>query len=104
MDDYVIVGSGLTGAVIARELTDAGHRVLVIERRSHVGGNVCEETHDSGIPFHTYGPHYFRTNSEKLSSFVLRFATFRPFEAVLKSYVDGHFETWPIAGSYIRRE
>jgi UDP-galactopyranose mutase len=103
MDDYIIVGSGLTGAVIARELHDAGNRVLVLERRSHIGGNVCEETHPSGIPFHTYGPHYFRTNSEKLWSFVHRFANFRPFEAVLKSYVDGQFENWPIAGSYIRR-
>ena len=103
MDDYIIVGSGLTGAVIARELHDAGNRVLVIERRSHVGGNVCEEMHASGISFHTYGPHYFRTNSEKLWSFVHRFAHFRPFEAVLKSHVDGRFENWPIAGSYIRR-
>ena len=103
MDDYIIVGSGLSGAVIARELRDAGNRVLVIERRSHLGGNVSEETHESGIAFHTYGPHYFRTNSEKLWSFVHRFARFRPFEAVLKSYVDGQFENWPIAGSYIRR-
>jgi UDP-galactopyranose mutase len=104
MDDYVIVGSGLTGAVIARELHGAGNRVLVIERRSQVGGNLCDETHDSGIQFHTYGPHYFRTNSEKLWAFVHRFAHFRPFEAVLKSHVDGRFENWPIAGSYIRRE
>jgi UDP-galactopyranose mutase len=103
MDDYLIVGSGLTGAVIARALSDAGHSVLVLERRPHIGGNVHEQTHESGIAFHTYGPHYFRTNSEKLWAYVHRFATFRPFEAVLKSLVDGQYENWPIAGSYIRR-
>ena len=101
--DYVIVGSGLTGAVIARLLTDAGREVLVLERRAHVGGNVHDHDHPSGIRIHTYGPHYFRTNSEKIWDFVRRFASFYHYEASLKSFVDGNFENWPIAGSYIRR-
>jgi UDP-galactopyranose mutase len=101
--DYVIVGSGLTGSVIARALFDAGHSVLVVERRPHCGGNVHDTLHESGIPVHTYGPHYFRTNSEKLWQFMQRFDRFRPFEAVLKSRVDGRYENWPIAASYVRR-
>lgn len=101
--DFVVVGSGLTGAVIARTLAEAGQSVLVVERRSHLGGNVFDETHQSGIRIHKYGPHYFRTNSDKIWQFVNRFARFQPFEAVLKSYVDGRYENWPVAGSYIRR-
>lgn len=101
--DHLIVGSGLTGAVIARRLADAGRAVLVLERRAHVGGNVHDHWHPSGIRVHTYGPHYFRTANDELWAFVNRFATFYPYEAALKSFVDGRFENWPIAGSYIRR-
>ncbi|MBM3854917.1 MAG: hypothetical protein FJ399_17485 [Verrucomicrobia bacterium] len=101
--DYVIVGTGLTGSVIARTLVDAGQSVLMVERRRHLGGNVHDAVHASGIRMHSYGPHYFRTSSDRLWAFVGRFATFRPFEAVLKSWVDGRHENWPIAASYIRR-
>jgi UDP-galactopyranose mutase len=100
--DCLIVGSGLTGAVIARTLTDAGKRVEVLDRRNHVGGNVHDHRHSSGVRIHTYGPHYFRTNSPELWAFVNRFAPFYRYEAVLKSLVDGRLENWPIAASYIR--
>lgn len=102
--EYLVVGSGLTGAVIARTLVDAGRRVLILDRRSHLGGNVHDHTHASGIRIHTYGPHYFRTNDDALWAFVNRFARFYKYEAALKSWVDGRHENWPIAGSYIHRE
>jgi UDP-galactopyranose mutase len=101
--DYVIAGSGLTGATIARMLIDAGREVIVLDRRPHPGGNVHDHLHPSGIRIHTYGPHYFRTNSERLWQFVRRFSPFSPYEAVIKSLVDGRLENWPIAASYIRR-
>ena len=101
--DYLIVGSGLTGAVIARTLADAGREVLVVDRRSHMGGNVHDHAHASGIRIHTYGPHYFRTSSERVWEFATRFAAFDPYEAALRSDVDGALEQWPIAGSYVRR-
>jgi len=59
--DYLVVGSGLTGSTIARNLKDSGRDVLVVDRRSHLGGNVHDHFHPSGIRVHTYGPHYFRT-------------------------------------------
>lgn len=101
--DYLVVGSGLTGATIARMLTDAGRDVVVLERRAHLGGNVHDHFHESGIRIHTYGPHYFRTSSDAIWGFVNRFAEFYPFEAVLMSEVDDHLEHWPIQEEYILR-
>jgi UDP-galactopyranose mutase len=101
--DYLVVGSGLTGATIARHLADHGREVLVIDRRPRIGGNVRDHLHPSGIRVHTYGPHYFRTNSAELWEYVNRFGKFRPFAAQVKSLVDGAYENWPIAASYVRR-
>ncbi|HUF08234.1 MAG TPA: FAD-dependent oxidoreductase [Rhodothermales bacterium] len=101
--DYVIVGSGLTGATIARLLTDAGREVVVLERRDHFGGNAFDHTHESGIRVHTYGPHYFRTSSDRIWSFVNRFASFYRYEARLKSQVDGKLENWPVSADYVTR-
>ena len=101
--DYLVVGSGLTGAVIARTLSDMGFRVLVLERRGHVGGNVHDHFHESGIRIHTYGPHYFRTNSEKIWNFVNRFSSFYNYEASLLSEVDGELAHWPVTSEYIKK-
>ena len=93
--DYVIVGSGLTGATIARLLRDVGRDVMVLERRPHLGGNVHSFNHESGIPIHTYGPHCFRTGNESTWKFVQRFAEFYKYEHRVVSLVDGKFEQWP---------
>ncbi|MCC7409551.1 MAG: NAD(P)-binding protein [Phycisphaeraceae bacterium] len=101
--DYLVVGSGLTGATMARVLADAGREVVVVDRREHVGGNVHDHVHASGIRIHTYGPHYFRTSSARIWEFATRFGGFYRYEAALKSLVEGAYENWPIAASYIRR-
>ena len=101
--DYLVVGSGLTGATMARLLHDAGREVLIVERRGHCGGNVHDHLHPSGIRIHTYGPHYFRTSSARIWAFVNRFATFYTYAACLKSYVDQAYENWPVNSSYIAK-
>lgn len=76
--DFLIVGSGLTGATIARELTDNGKRCLVLERRDHVGGNIYTELID-GIHVHRYGPHIFHTNDDSLWAYINRFVHMNRF-------------------------
>ena len=76
--DYLIVGAGLYGAVCARELKDAGKKVLVIDKRNHVAGNVYTEQIE-GIHVHRYGAHIFHTNLPEVWEYVQRFATFNRF-------------------------
>lgn len=76
--DYLIVGAGLYGAVCARELTNAGKRCLVIDRRSHIAGNIYTEC-ISDIHVHTYGAHIFHTNSKDIWEYVNRFAEFNHY-------------------------
>ena len=78
MYDYLIVGAGLYGAVCARQLTDAGKTVLVIDKRPHVAGNVYTERTE-GINVHKYGAHIFHTNDKRVWDYVNSFATFNRF-------------------------
>lgn len=76
--DYLIVGTGLFGAVFAREAADAGKRVLVIDKREHIGGNVFTEN-IAGINVHRYGAHIFHTNDEIVWNYVNQFTHFNRF-------------------------
>ena len=78
MYDYLMVGAGLFGAVFAREAADRGKKVLVIDRRNHIGGNVHTRLVE-GIWVHHYGAHIFHTNSKKVWDYVNRFAEFNRF-------------------------
>ena len=76
--DYLIVGAGLFGAVFAREATDAGRTCLVVDKRSHIAGNVYTENVE-GINVHRYGSHIFHTNNKAVWDYVNRFATFNRY-------------------------
>ena len=78
MYDYLIVGSGLFGSVFARQATDAGKKVMVIDKRPNIAGNVYTEKVE-GINFHKYGAHIFHTNNTEVWNYVNRFATFNRF-------------------------
>lgn len=72
MYDYLIVGSGLFGAVFAHYAKQRGFKSLVVDRRAHLGGNIYNSYHE-GIPVHTYGAHIFHTSNEKVWRFVNKF-------------------------------
>ena len=76
--DYLVVGAGLYGAVFARQAADRGKRVLVIEKRPHLAGNIYTENVE-GIPVHKYGAHIFHTNNKEVWEYVQRFAEFNRF-------------------------
>lgn len=78
MMDYLIVGSGLYGMVVARELTDLGYTVKVIDKRGHLGGNIYNEKIE-GINVHKYGAHIFHTSDERVWSYVNRFCDFNNY-------------------------
>ena len=78
MYDYLIVGAGLFGAVFAREATNAGKTCLVIDKRSHIAGNIYTED-VAGIPVHRYGAHIFHTNNKTVWDYVNRYAEFNRY-------------------------
>ena len=78
--DILIAGAGYAGAVAARALAEKGRRVLVLERRPHVGGNAYDCLDDSGVLIHQYGPHIFHTNDKKVFEFLSRFTQWRRYQ------------------------
>lgn len=76
--DYLVIGAGLSGSVIARELTDKGYKCVILEKRDSVGGNIRDEE-ISGINVHLYGPHIFKTNDFAIWAYVNRFTSFNNF-------------------------
>lgn len=79
--DAVVIGSGFAGSVVARELAErANKRVLIIEKRSHIGGNMYDDYDEAGILVHRYGPHIFHTNDKRAFDYINRFTEWRTYE------------------------
>lgn len=93
--DFLIVGAGMYGSVMARRLTDAGKKCLVIDKRPHVGGN-CYSEQVCGVEVHKYGPHIFHTNSEAVWKFLSRFASFNNYRHRVKASVRGVIYSLPV--------
>jgi UDP-galactopyranose mutase len=97
MFDYIIVGAGFAGCVMAERLANvADQKVLVVERRNHIGGNAYDFYDKHGILVHKYGPHIFHTNSRKVFDYLSRFTPWRTYEHRVLGSVDGQLVPVPI--------
>lgn len=97
MFDYLIVGAGLAGAVLAERLaTQAGKKIILIDKRNHVGGNTFDYFNEEGILVHKYGPHIFHTNSREVFEYLGQFTDWRPYEHRVLASVDGLLVPIPI--------
>ena len=95
--DYLIVGAGFAGSVLAERLASQhGARVLLIDRRPHVGGNAYDEKDEAGILYHKYGPHIFHTNSDMVVDYLSQFTQWRPYEHRVRAFVRGQLVPIPI--------
>ncbi len=87
--DIVIIGAGISGCTLAERYSSGkGIKVLLIDKRDHIGGNCYDETNKAGIRISKYGPHYFRTNDENTWEYIKKFSEWIPFEAKCLSCVD----------------
>ncbi len=96
MYDYLIVGAGLSGSVLAERLATSGKKVLIVDKRSHIGGNTYDFYNDDGLLVHKYGPHIFHTNSADVFHYLGRFTEWRPYEHRVLASVDGMMVPIPI--------
>lgn len=96
MFDYMIVGAGLAGGVLAERLANAGKMVLLVDKRNHIGGNTYDFYNTDGVLVHKYGPHIFHTNSKEVFNYLGQFTEWRPYEHRVLASVDGMLVPIPI--------
>ena len=97
MFDYLVVGAGFAGSVMAERLAaGSGKRVLIIDKRPHIGGNAYDEYDEHGILVHKYGPHIFHTNARDVFEYLSRFTEWRPYHHRVRACVDGQLVPIPI--------
>jgi len=97
MFDYLIVGAGFAGSVLAERLATQAHKkVLIIDKRNHIGGNTYDYYDEHGILVHKYGPHIFHTNSGEVFSYLSKFTQWRQYEHEVLASVDGQLVPIPI--------
>ena len=95
--DYLIVGAGFAGSILAERLASQhGAKILLIDRRPHVGGNAYDEPNEAGILYHKYGPHIFHTNSDMVVDYLSNFTEWRPYEHRVRAVVRDKLVPIPI--------
>jgi UDP-galactopyranose mutase len=102
--DYLIVGAGFAGSVLAERLAaGSDKRVLLVDRRPHIGGNAYDYYNDEGILVHLYGPHIFHTNAQQIADYLSRFTKWRPYEHRVLAHTDDLLVPIPINRTTINR-
>lgn len=97
MFDWLVVGAGFAGSVLAERLaSQRDEKVLVIDRRPHIGGNAYDHYNEAGLLVHRYGPHIFHTNSQAVFDYLSQFTSWRPYEHRVRAEVDGQLLPIPI--------
>lgn len=97
MFDFLIVGAGFAGSVIAQQMAvNFGKKVLIVDRRNHIGGNAYDHYNEHGILVHKYGPHIFHTNSRDVFDYLSKFTKWRNYEHRVLASVDGRLVPIPI--------
>lgn len=97
MYDYLIVGAGFAGSVLAERIANkTGRKVLIVDKRNHIGGNAYDHYDEAGILVHKYGPHIFHTNSKDVFEYLSKFTDWRPYEHRVLGSVDGQLVPIPI--------
>jgi UDP-galactopyranose mutase len=97
MFDFLIVGAGFAGSVLAERITSQlGKTCLIVEKRNHIGGNAYDHYDGAGVLLHTYGPHYFRTNSQRIIDYLSQFTEWRQVEYKILSWTHGRYWQFPI--------
>lgn len=95
---YVIVGAGLAGITMAERIATQLHeKVLVIDKRAQVGGNVYDEYNSDGILVQMYGPHTFHTNDKEVFDYICQYTKWHEYQHRVQSYVNGNFVPMPIS-------
>jgi len=95
--DHLVVGAGFFGAVVAERLADHGRKVLVVDRRDHIGGNSWSTCHpETGIEYHPYGLHVFHTSNRKVKSYIDRFGSLNGYRHRVLARVEGRCFPFPI--------
>jgi UDP-galactopyranose mutase len=103
MQTVLVVGAGLSGATVARQLAEQGYTVRVVDQRDHIGGNCYDFVNEQGIRVNQYGAHLFHTSSERVWAYVQRFSEWTPWKHQVIADVQGIFVPVPVNQETVRR-
>jgi len=94
--DYLVIGAGFAGSVLAERLASFGKKILIVDKRPHIGGNAYDHYNEAGVLIHKYGPHIFHTNSKEVFTYLSRFTEWYPYQHRVRASVDGQLVPIPI--------